>query len=284
MIQVRLHKGEVVAVLEPPPREAGVSAWFKIAPPSGEFRWVSGKYLDAEYPRDGVSRRRGDRQELDADRDAGPADYRRRGRSAADDDSFLARSARRRSYSAEEFQKELERIELELSVMVIEEPATWSFDALRERTDVLLDESQTAVERGRARLLADKIARFEDIKQREEKVAAMRERTDRASRLYARLRPRDDDRAAKLETDGRFDGVGQLTEVVSPKVGAPRYALTDQSGDVRCYVTPAPGVHLQDYVGREVGVIGTRGYMPEQRASHIMVRHVTPLEDQTLLR
>ena len=88
----------------------------------------------------------------------------------------------------------------------------------------------------------------------------------------------------RLETDGRFDGVGQLTQVVSPKLGAPRYALTDRSGDVRCYVTPVPGVHLQDYVGREVGVIGTRGYMPEQRASHIMVRHVTPLEGQTLLR
>jgi hypothetical protein len=41
---------------------------------------------------------------------------------------------------------------------------------------------------------------------------------------------------------------------------------------------------LQDYIGREVGVIGTRGYMPEQRASHIMARHVTPLENQHMLR
>ena len=55
-----------------------------------------------------------------------------------------------------------------------------------------------------------------------------------------------------------------------------------QSGDVRCYVTPAPGVNLQNYVGRQVGVTGTRGYMPEQHASHIMARHVTPLEGQTL--
>ena len=147
-----------------------------------------------------------------------------------------------------------------------------------------MDESQTAVERGRARLLADKIARFDDIRRRQEAVAAMRDRTDRASRLYAQLRPRVDADAAKQEIDGRFDGVGQLTEVVSPKVGAPRYALVDQTGDVRCYVTPAPGVHLQDYIGREVGVIGTRGYMPEQRASHIMARHVTPLEGQNMLR
>jgi hypothetical protein len=288
VIQVRLHKGEVVEILDPPPRGAvGPSGWFKIAPPSGEFRWVSGKYIDAEYPRDGIRRRHDDRRAPegpDADRAAGPSRHRDHDRSEAADDSLRARSARPRSLSAEEFRKELEGVELELSVMVIEEPAAWSFDVLRERTDLLMDQAQTAVERGRARVLADKIARFDDIRRRAETVVALRERTDRAGRLYARLRPRDDGSAAKQEIDGRYDGVGHLTQVVSPKVGAPRYALMDQSGDVRCYVTPAPGVHLQDYVGREVGVIGTRGYMPEQRASHIMVRHVTPLEGQTLLR
>ena len=76
--------------------------------------------------------------------------------------------------------------------------------------------------------------------------------------------------------------MGQLTQVVSPKLGAPRYALVDEAGDVRCYVTPAPGVNLQNYVGRQVGVTGTRGYMPEQHASHIMARHVTPLEGSML--
>ena len=201
-------------------------------------------------------------------------------------ESFRARSARPRSLTAEEYQAELDRIELELSVMVIEEPTAWSFDSLRERTNLLLDQAQTAVERGRARLLANKIARFDDIKQRQDAVLAMRDETDRTSRLLARLRPRDadgDEPAARFDIDGRFDGVGQLTQVVSPKVGRPRYALVDEPGDVRCYVTPAPGVNLQNYVGRQVGVTGTRGYMPEQHASHIMARHITPLEG-TMLR
>ena len=49
VVQVRLQKGEVVEILNPPPRGTGwgENAWFKIAPPSGEFRWVSNKYLDA---------------------------------------------------------------------------------------------------------------------------------------------------------------------------------------------------------------------------------------------
>jgi hypothetical protein len=201
-----------------------------------------------------------------------------------DGETSLNRSPGPRSLSSAEFQAELDRIELDLSTMVIEEPATWSFDSLRERTDQLLAAAQTAVERGRARLLANRIARFDDIKQRQNTLSAMQRDSERA-RISADLPPPGaDGRRSRPspDLDGRFDGVGELTQVVSPKVGAPRYALTDASGDVRCYVTPAPGVNLQNYLGQEVGVTGTRGYMPEQRASHIMARHVTPLDGSML--
>lgn len=274
VVQVRLRKGEVVEILESP-RDGGGSGWYKIAPPSGEFRWVSNRYLDAEYPRDGLRRRGGERPEPP------------HGSPEIADDSLLERSARPRRLTAEEFQSELQRIELELSVMVIDKPETWSFDALQERVNVLLDESQTAVERGRARQLAGKIARFDDIRQRQESVLAMRDRIDRDSRVMARLRPHDEpaggSRLARFEGDGRYDGVGELQEVVSPKPGAPRYALVDERGDVRCYVTPAPGVNLRSYLGRDVGVVGTRGYMVDQRAGHIMARQIAPLEG-TMLR
>jgi SH3-like domain-containing protein len=250
VVQVRLQKGEVVEIIEAP-QGAGGNTWFKIAPPSGEFRWVSAKYLDTNDPREGVQNK------MSGERHAG--------RPAA---------TKPRSLSAEEYQAELERIELDLSAMVIEEPKVWSFDSLRQRTDQLLDQAQTAVERGRARLVANKIARFDDIKQRQDAVSAMHRDSDRSSRLSAGLQPQG--------VDDRFDGAGKLTQVVSPKVGAPRYVLVDPSGDVRCYVTPAPGVNLQNYLGQEVGVTGTRGYMPEQHASHIMARHVTPLEGSML--
>jgi hypothetical protein len=80
----------------------------------------------------------------------------------------------------------------------------------------------------------------------------------------------------------RFDGAGELIRVVSPKLGAPRYALVDALGEVRCYVTPAPGVNLRYYLGRQVGVTGTRGYMPEQRARHVMAQHVSMLGSRRL--
>jgi SH3-like domain-containing protein len=291
VIQVRLHQGEVVEVLESPRNDGHGAAWYRIAPPSGEFRWVSSKYLDAEYPHDGLRHRRADRRDAESpDDERGAEAPRRRSHEPSESagETLLTRSAIGRGTSAKQFQAELERLELELSVMLVEEPTTWSFDSLLERTNVLLDESQTAVERGRARQLANKIAKFEDIKRRQEEVLAMRDRTDRDERLYARLRPRDEnDRerpADRLEIDGRYDGVGQLARVPEPKTGAPRYALIDRRGDVRCYVTPAPGVHLEKYVGQDIGITGSRnGYMIDQHASHLIARHITPL-DGTMLR
>ena len=56
VIQVRLHRGEVVEILETKEFRSGPEAgtWCKVAPPSGEFRWVSGKFVDPEFPHDGV--------------------------------------------------------------------------------------------------------------------------------------------------------------------------------------------------------------------------------------
>jgi SH3-like domain-containing protein len=317
VVQVRLRKGESVEILEEPADAGrGSGGWFKIAPPSGEFRWVSAKYLDADYPRDGVRTVPRDEpaentspcESAPLAENAPPIEQTAaaHGDSTAPripeaalvhtpsgeaaDDSFRGRSTRRRSLTAEEYDAELARLELELSVMVIEEPTVWSFDSLRQRSNLLLDQAQTAVERGRARMLANKIARFDDIKQRQDMVLAMRDKTDRNSHVLAKLRPDDgtpraedgrgnDRKTAQSEMDGRFDGVGQLTQVVSPKPGAPRYALVDGAGDVQCYVTPVPGVPMHNYIGRRVGVTGNRGYVPEQRASHIMARHITPLEN-----
>jgi hypothetical protein len=260
-IQVLLHKGEVVEVLDALPGGGfGENVWFKIAPPSGEFRWISAKYLSDDPPGNSSA------SLVSATETAGELPN--------------TSSSSARSLSAEEYQAELDRIELGLSVMVIDPPTLWSFDSLRERANLLLNQAKTASERGRARQIADQIARFENIMQRQEAVLAMSHQTDPDLR-WDGPRPNTNERekpSAKFQTDSRFDAVGRLTQVVSPKVGAPRYALTGESGEVRCYVTPAPGVKLQDFVGLPVGVTGNRGYMIEQRASHIMARHVTPLE------
>ena len=262
VIQVRMHKDEAVEILDSKESPGGKSqVWYKIAPPSGEFRWISEKLLSRQKPRDELRSA--------ASADANPEkDQAARGADGIE------------KMSSQQFQAELDRIDLELSMMVVEDPSVWSFDAMRIRAESLLDRTDDAADRGKARLLLSRIARFDDIKQRYDTVTAMREQNATSNRFLAGLQKTMETAAAKVDPDGQFDGVGQLQMVFSPKVGSPRYALVDEAGNVRYYVTPAPGVNLQNYVGRQVGITGTRGYMPEQRAQHITARHVSSLETQ----
>ncbi len=71
-----------------------------------------------------------------------------------------------------------------------------------------------------------------------------------------------------------------MARVAPSKVGAPTYALVDQRGNVLYYVSPAPGVNMQYYVGHEVGVNGQQGYVADGGVTHIMAKHVTPLDTQ----
>jgi hypothetical protein len=286
VIQVRLHRGEVVEVLDS--KQAGAvpeaKGWYKIAPPAGEFRWVFGKYVDPEYPHDGL------RKTADgaAGRGDGEAGEDAAGSSAAVAAAQHGKEHRRRASaasrpaSAQQFQPALEAIDLELSTMVSEEPTVWTFDTLRPRTESLLNQAETALQRGRARWLLSRINRFADIKERYDAIAALQEETERSSRELAGLSPRQRQADRDVELAGRFDGVGRLVEISTPKFGAPRFALVDERGDVRCYVSPALGVNLRYYVGRQVGVNGTRGYMPEQRAQHLLARHISLVDDRTL--
>jgi hypothetical protein len=133
-------------------------------------------------------------------------------------------------------------------------------------------------------LLLNKVAHFADLKQRYDAVNSLAQSTDRTNQELSRLSPPLRTAARDPAADGRYDGTGRLTEVRSPKIGAPRYALLDDAGQVRCYVSPAPGVNLRAYVGHQVGITGVRGYMPEQHARHLMARHVTTVDDGGVLR
>ena len=123
-------------------------------------------------------------------------------------------------------------------------------------------------------MLVSKIARFEDIKRRKQALAAARPELARPDSPLSSSPP--------LDPDGRFDARGELIRVPNPKPGGPQYAILDASGNIRCYVSPAPGVNLRSYVGRQVGINGIRGYMPEERISHVMARHVNVVEPSTL--
>ncbi len=144
VIQVHLRKGEVVEVLESPRNrmadDNGSSAWYKIAPPAGEFRWIPGRYVDTDYDRDGL-RRTSTRGTVDL---TGQALGRLPG------DGFAPPPASRYPTSAAQYQKQLDELDLELSAVIVEDPSFWELSELRQRAETLFNQAETALERGRA--------------------------------------------------------------------------------------------------------------------------------------
>jgi hypothetical protein len=320
VVQVRLDKGELVEILGEKQFGAGSESgtWYKIAPPSGEFRWVFGKYVASDFDPD---RRQPAPVERAAPAASGAAGGRETGPSGEPpkgtgvsvdprrfDPGAVTREGPRsppaplapaalsaaalprqtvvtvtpevplRRMSPEEFQAELDAADLQLSVMLAEEPTVWEFGELDTKAQTLLAQAETAVERGRARLLAGKIAQAADIKRRTNEIQRTQVEIEGDNRRLAGLAEQQA-AAMRASSQDRFDGVGRLTRVVPSKLGAPRYALVDERGAVRCYVTPAPDVNIRYYEGRLVGVNGIRGYISRENAEHITAKHIAPLDD-----
>jgi uncharacterized protein YraI len=264
VIQVRLEKGEQVELLNSPATD---SPWCKIAPPAGEFRWVFSKFVESDLPADVA------RDEREAAGLSDPADDVSESRDGVRLASGAQKTAREPRIATRQAprvdvtnesgrQRELDRIDLELSGMVVEEITTWSFGPLNERANALLEQGQTPAERGRARQMVDKLARFEDIKKRHDAIRNPQPATP--SGLAA------ENPAARTVVDPRFDGVGRLAPVVSQRQGAPQFALIDAS----------PGVNLRPYVDKQVGVNGQRGYRTDLQREHINVQRVTLVDVQ----
>jgi len=262
VIQVRLDRDEKVELAEPP---AADSPWCKISPPAGEFRWIFAKYVDHELPPDLVA----DQREAGADD--------RAGLSKGEDESDAQHNEALRAEVAGEVARlrGLEHIDMELSAIVAQDISQWSFDELRGRAQEALEPAQGPLERGRASVLLDKLARFDDIKRRHDALAKAPLRgAESATRVGADLRQ------ARRAQDERFDGVGRLSPVVSQRTGGPQYALLDESGAVRSFVTPAPGVNLRPFVDKQIGVNGQRGYLTDLQRQHISVQRISLLETQ----
>jgi hypothetical protein len=206
-------------------------------------------------------------------------------------------------------------MQLRLSQIVVQPPTAWQLAGLREETAALLANEQLPPVRDQLRDLLERIATFENVQARyrnpgnaasapataiantappQSAAPAPQEgMTGQTSEVLARVRndlgvdntitptpggPSPSNSVAA--TEALYDAVGTLKPVVSRREQAPRYALVDDHGDVVTFVTASADVNLQAYVGKRIGVRGSRGFMPEYRRAHVTASRVTPLEEK----
>jgi len=203
----------------------------------------------------------------------------------------------------------VDELELRLSQAVVQPPKQWELGPLETAANSLLAETKTPPVRAQLREVLQRIARFELVQQRynnpppataassivrEEDPFATTQADDSTQSeltgISSSIRKRaqhDLTRESGPSTVGPassinkplYDAAGLLKPVVSKREQAPQYALVDEQGKVVSFVTPTPDLNLKPYIGRRIGVHGTRGFMPEYRRAHVTAGRVTPIED-----
>ncbi len=179
------------------------------------------------------------------------------------------------------FDDRLMDLELQLATMAAKDPRQWRPETLRDDAERLVAMGKTTLERGRARLVIDKVVRLEELYQQQLEVNELPRRTIEEVResalptdpTQAQTKPR----GMKIPDGVSYDGAGWLKPVYSAKRIAPPYALVDDNGKVLQYVTPAPGLNLNRYLKKPVGIYGQKGHLAEFQADHLSATRVVDL-------
>jgi uncharacterized protein YgiM (DUF1202 family) len=176
------------------------------------------------------------------------------------------------------FQDRLAALNLLLSQTVLADVEEWKLGALVEHIRRLAEQGSTADERLEATMLLEKTLEFQDLQTRKRKLAASDSplshvepeplpnfapdatlsavpempRLPRSKAIEAGVT--SDLRLGEVPDNSMFDASGFLVSVVSRRSDMPRYALTDENGQILRFVAPSHDLNLSSHLNKRVGV------------------------------
>jgi SH3-like domain-containing protein len=204
--------------------------------------------------------------------------------------------------SPESFQTpEIQSALVSLTQEVASPTEQWDLSSLRRQASDWIENGATAMVRGEARLLMERIDRFEALRQRT--LGLMPSSSNLANSLpmnASRTPPSSGSMpgnpgvvtasaaesptalgnvgmASYSEGQQSGDASGWLVQVHSSLPGQPQFALTDDAGNVVTYVQSTAALNLRRYLQQPVRVYGQRGYLPNLAAKQILADRVQRL-------
>jgi len=152
----------------------------------------------------------------------------------------------------------------QLSVIVSRPSEQWNLAPLRDSAKMWIERGETPLVRGEARLLLDRIERFESVRQR-------------SSTMPLNPPTNYSDAVALRTPASESEMSGWLVAVHTSLPGQPEFALTDDLGNVKAYVRPTTGLNLRRYVQQPVTVFGPQGFLPNLNAKQVVADRVVRL-------
>lgn len=280
-VQVTLSAGKVVEILEPPTES--LEATCKISPPAGEFRWVHGKSLSPN--RTGVT-------EIPAPPDrtlAGTNPVPNPGSPSLTAEDLPGGKNSPDVIGQGSFLYFVNQLDVDLSYIISSSDSSkWQTEALLMRANRLMNYAKTTDERNRLEHVRQKIIEADGVRRNRQQFQQLLATADDSgiapmSGPEGASRPKTDyagvsEFPAPFSTEpGRWDYSGILVRVQRQRyshLSLPPYAIVNEDGILRCYVTPMPGKDLGPYVKKRVTLAGDRNYLREQRAFNLNVKIV----------
>lgn len=191
--------------------------------------------------------------------------------------------------------RDLSGLENYLSQMVARKTSEWELGPIRNQVLQMLNTAPVQ-QRSQWENLMGRIQQFQDIYQQrlrltKTSLGTVPRRLMNINGDVLPLRTSDIARdlvdpstQGKLTTEAQrtpYEETGYLMEVHSSRQGAPEYALVDEQGDVKVFVTPVPGLNLAHYLTKHIGVFGRRGYLYRLKTQHVTITRVVDLARHT---
>jgi len=209
-----------------------------------------------------------------------------------------------------EFER-LHEIDQQYAEMMQRDPAEWQLEGivqayreLMERTpanlDILIQERLTVVER-RAEIAAQYqhiVQVSHETSRRDAELVAQQEVTHAAHEMAEFLPPEAGPVPASGEMQAaasvpvptspaalaptppampKLDGAGMLQKIHS-RPGMPQYVLLTPQGRLLAYVSAAEEIHLEDWEGQAVGIVGERRKQPAWGSDHLQAKQILPVQ------
>lgn len=313
-IQADLSKGDAVEILGEKEftTEDGPRLMLKISPVKGEWRWISRKsivpadaYRSSPYPDGQQSPKKRSGPIADGDAFAQPIST---GSLNSDDradapanDAVNARSESDPSPGRDR----LSTIDQQFRDMIKQDPPTWNLDLLETQYRQLDEEAGQKAISSMINLRLDAVKRYRKIyrdyldfykltsatRQRDAELQV--QQTQFQSQLdgsavamapTAEMQPVPQAIspqpvvAAQTAAAPQFDGAGIVQRMAKTFPGGPQYVLISPEGKMLSFLQTTPGVDLNRYNGRPVGVMGQRVHRNDWNADVIAVRSLQPVQ------
>jgi len=307
---VMLTRGKRVSILGEQvinDSDLGPRLWYKIAPPAGDHRWVLGQFV--QRVGEGAEKVDPFSPDFEDGNLTPPANDNPRGRRRAKE--LLTQEKKRANYddtqaesqtgvkdrelvrtsptpvvstgsgsvqtgpSQEELADDrarIARLDNQFRSIIKRKTAQWDFAELKQEYQNLGDSAAHNDTRRGVNLRLRKLAQYQKIKdEHDQYVKLTKEAEDREASILSMQSKQE---AAPKR---RFSGAGIVQRSVGAPRGAPVHALVAPDGRVLAYLQAAPGVNLDHYLGRAVGVNGPRSHRTEWHTDHIFVEKLTPV-------